>query len=42
MSPETENKQKLESFFKEEDIALKNYVGSRLQASTEKDPEDIV
>lgn len=42
MSPETENKQKLESFFKEEYIALKNYVGYRLQASAEKDPEDIV
>ncbi len=42
MSPETENKQKLESFFKHEYSTLKNYVGSRIKASAQKDPEDIL
>jgi RNA polymerase sigma factor (sigma-70 family) len=42
MSPETENKQKLESFFKEEYTTLKHYVGARIKATASKDPEDIV
>lgn len=42
MSTTSDNKRKLESFFKEEYVALKSYVGSRLKASTERDPEDII
>ncbi|MCB0481570.1 MAG: RNA polymerase sigma factor [Flavobacteriales bacterium] len=42
MTPETGNKQKLESFFKEEYNTLKGYVGSRLKASASRDPEDII
>ena len=42
MSPKSENKEKLESFFKEEYTTLKRYVGSRLKASASKDPEDLV
>ncbi|MBD81014.1 MAG: RNA polymerase subunit sigma-24 [Crocinitomicaceae bacterium] len=42
MSPKSENREKLESFFKEEYTTLKNYVGSRLKSSASKDTEDIV
>ncbi len=42
MSTESGNKQKLESFFKEESNALKSYIGSRIKASANKDPEDIL
>ena len=42
MSPETENKQKLESFFKEEYTTLKQYVRARIRATASKDPEDII
>lgn len=42
MSPETENKQKLESFFKEEYTTLKHFVRARIQATASKDPEDII
>lgn len=42
MSPKSENREKLESFFKDEYTTLKNYAGSRLRASAEKDPEDLV
>lgn len=42
MSPKSENKQKLESFFDAEYVSLKSYVGARIRATTDRDPEDIV
>ena len=42
MTSERENKQKLESFFKEEYQSLKAFVGSRIRATTDRQPEDII
>ncbi len=42
MTSETENKKKLESFFRDEYQSLKSYVNSRIRASTDRDPEDII
>ena len=42
MTSETENKKKLESFFKDEYQSMKSYVNSRIRSSTDRDPEDII
>lgn len=42
MTSETENKKKLESFFRDEYQSLKSYVNSRIRSSTDRDPEDII
>ncbi|PHR17209.1 MAG: RNA polymerase subunit sigma-24 [Fluviicola sp.] len=42
MTSETENKRKLESFFRDEYQSLKSYVNSRIRTSTDRDPEDII
>lgn len=42
MTSETENKKKLESFFKDEYQSMKSYVTSRIRTSTDRDPEDII
>lgn len=42
MTSETENYSKLKTFFGKEYHALKAYVSSRIEASTDRDAEDIV
>lgn len=42
MSPELDNKHKLESFFKDEYDELRHYVRSRVSESASKDAEDII
>lgn len=42
MSPDPDNKKKLESFFDDEYMSLKSYVGARIRATTDRDPEDII
>lgn len=42
MSSEPDNKKKLESFFDDEYLSLKSYVGSRIRATTDRDAEDII
>jgi len=42
MTSETENKKKLESFFRDEYQSLRSYVNSRIRTSTDRDPEDII
>ena len=42
MTSETENKQKLESFFRKEYHSLKAYVNSRIRGGGDRDPEDII
>ena len=42
MTSETENKKKLESFFRDEYQSLKSYVNARIRSSTDRDPEDII
>lgn len=42
MSSESDNKKKLESFFDDEYLSLKSYVGSRIRATTDRDAEDII
>ncbi|GAB1855788.1 hypothetical protein MHTCC0001_06220 [Flavobacteriaceae bacterium MHTCC 0001] len=42
MSHQSENNKKLNDFFSEEYHSLKRYVGSRLKASIDRDPEDII
>lgn len=42
MSHQSENNKKLNAFFSEEYHSLKRYVNSKLKASIDKDPEDII
>lgn len=42
MTSETDNKKRLETFFNKEYHSLKAYVSSRIRASTDRDPEDII
>ena len=42
MTPENENKKKLESFFKDEYQSMRAYVDSRIRATTDRDAEDIL
>jgi len=42
MTPEKENKKKLESFFNDEYHSMRSYVKSRIRATTDRDAEDIL
>lgn len=42
MTSETENKKKLESFFRDEYQSMKGYVSSRIRTSADRDTEDII
>lgn len=42
MTPEKENKKKLESFFNDEYHSMRAYVNSRIRATTDRDAEDII